>query len=326
EPGAGDPGRGAPRSGDPRRTDGRRTPGGITPPRGVAAARTADTGRTSPPRGADPLAGGPQPSEDPLSSGSFPNGAIPRGPSPKNPLATGPVNGDPLDATRVTGPFESRPGGYAPARGSGPVTSSGPYGRNTPGPAAGPADPRTGRTGDFPAGQSWPAQPAYPASGSYDILDGPEPPASGSNETWRAADYQMPARREGYATDPAYPASASSYEVRPGWATIDDGDATISAPTPSHGSPATPSRHPGGYEPPETRSSGGDPGYGGPADTTAPGTTSGSWPRPPQNNGGSWPSYSELYGNGGSGVDEPSRASRGGHHRVGDPEYPDYYR
>jgi hypothetical protein len=351
----GDPGRGAPRPAEPRRSDGRRAPVGTTPPRGMAAAR-ADAGHTGPratpgrvpadPQG-DPLTS-TQPGValpvDPLSSGSFPSGSVNRGLSPKNPLATGPVGGDPLG----TGPLETRPAAYdtpGGARGNGPIPrtapgnagNSGSYGRDPrggPAPATGRGtggDPRGGRTDEFPARQSWPAQPAYPATGSYDILDGPEPAASGSNETWRASDYQMPsydggggyAAREGHPAESAYPLSASSYEVRPGWATIDDGDTTISAPTPSLGVPATPSRRPG-YEAPRTP--GGDPGR--PADTTAPGTGSGSWPAPPQNAGGSWPSYSEQYGTNGSGADEPPQAtrSRGGHHRVGDPEYPDYYR
>ncbi|MEO3814589.1 hypothetical protein ABGB17_36805 [Sphaerisporangium sp. B11E5] len=336
--GEGDSGRGASRSGESRRSDGRRAPGGTTPPRGVTAARAADAGhpgRTAPARGqADPPAAGTQP-EDPLSSGSFPTGAVHRGPSPKNPLATGPVGGDPLDVTRVTGPFESRPAANAYERVTGPFAASGQtgsYGRDPlSGPAPVSADPVTGRTGDLPSRQSWPAQPAYPATGLYDILDGPEPAASGSNETWRAADYQMPSpeggsypARETYPGETSYPASASSYEVRPGWATIDDGDATISAPTPSLGQPSSaPPRRGPAYEEPRP-----DQGYGQQAGDTAPGTSSGSWPRPPQNTGGSWPSYSELYGNGGPAAEEPSRAtrSRGGHHRVGDPEYPDYYR
>ncbi|WP_344056797.1 hypothetical protein, partial [Sphaerisporangium rubeum] len=287
-----------------------RTPAGATPPRGVAAARAADTGRTALGRGqADPQGTRPAtPQEDPLSSGSFPSGAVNRGISPKNPLATGPVSGDPLDVTRVTGPFAASPGQNGSHR-----------------PQDGPAGPRRGRGGEPPSRQSWPAQPAYPAAGSYDILDGPEPAASGSNETWRAADYQMPSHdggaypaRDAYPGETTYPGPASSYEVRPGWATIDDADTTVSAPTPSLGMPSAPARR--GPETPEPRQ---DQSHGR-QQGAAPGTTSGSWPRPPHSP--DWPSYSELYGNG---ADEPSRAtpsSRGGHHRVGDPEYPDYYR
>ncbi|MDH2424313.1 hypothetical protein [Sphaerisporangium sp. TRM90804] len=309
---------GVPRSGDP-----------LAAPRGPASR--ADDPLSTAPRPATPSA------PDLLSSGPLPGGRAARGPVSQNPLSTGPLS--------TSGPAETnRPSSFDPVRpssgsfespraaGTGPSQGSGSYGRG-----GDPLAPASGGPGE----QSWPARPAYPAAGTYDILDGPGASPSGSNETWKSSDYQLPAygaRPDGY-TAPAAPAapSAPSYEVSAGWATIDDGD-SVTGPTPSPGLPAGPPRGASGYEPPAQRdrsgtgrgAAGSDQGYGPePGRPPAAEGEPGQWPQPPQNAGGSWPSYAELYGQTGSTAADPrgeTSRSRGGHRRSAEPDYPDYYR
>ncbi|GAA3797115.1 hypothetical protein GCM10022226_15620 [Sphaerisporangium flaviroseum] len=383
DPGRTAPGRGA----DPRRTDARRGTAGRAEPGRTGAGRpdaagsavTGPAGRPATGRStADPLSGGPLTTgplpggphptgslgHDPLSSGPLSNGAASRGP-----LFTGPGSGDPRSGNSpATGPTEAARGGafdagrsstgsYEAPRATGGARGTGSL------PTPGSYDPlgTTPATGDSPAGQSWPAQPAYPATGSYDILDGPATPAAGSSkETWKASDYQLPsydgyATRDTYTPETSYTAapptpvtpSAPSYEVRPGWATIDDSD-SANGPTPAGGLPMGPSRAGSAYDTNAGRDlpqapgvddspSGSALGYGAyEADRySAPDTSSAPWPQQPRpNTGGSWPSYGELYGSGTGGAVTPdpsptqsSQASpRGGHRRPADTDYPDYYR
>ncbi|WP_279339622.1 hypothetical protein [Sphaerisporangium perillae] len=333
---------------------------------------------------ANPLAGRPRPngaaSGDPLATGpaSRTGGPGSAGSRPAGPASAGPRPSGPLDAQRtVTGPFDagrSSTGSFeAPrttgsyetprstgsyetpgaSRATGPFSTSGSYG-----PAGDALNGAQGATGDFPAAQppapqspaaqSWPARPAYPATGSYDILDEPTPPSSSSNETWKASDYQLPSY-EGYtAATPSAPAP-SSYEVRPGWAVIDDSD-TVNGPTHPAGLPADTSRGTAGYDSRGGAGPRGDDalsapgqgqgqgqGYGGYESGRFPASdpTSSSWAQPRQNTGGSWPSYGELYGTAANGDDVPDESatqssqaspSRGGHRRPTDTDYPDYYR
>ncbi|MEU9884385.1 hypothetical protein [Sphaerisporangium sp. NPDC051011] len=349
------------RTPDSRRTDSRRTGSGRAAEPGRSGSSRPESGR---PAAGRPDAGNPL-TTGPMSSGQFGAGAL-----GNDPLTSGPLPGSPASggsgsrrqpsgsssdgARRRSGTGGS--GGFDPGR-----SSTGSY--DTPRPAsadpAGPfpaspsysgqADPLSTGTA-APAGGSWPSQPAYQATGSYDILDGPATPAAGipaapsssSNEKWSTADYQLPsydgyaARGETYTPDPAYPAAtpsaptAPSYEVRPGWATIDDSD-TATGPAPSRAASAyeTPAARdlPGGGRGDE-RPSGGQ-GYGGygAGSSTGSAAVSSSWAPPRENTGGSWPSYGELYGNG---EEQPTQSkaspSQGGHHRPADTDYPDYYR
>jgi hypothetical protein len=365
----------------PGRSDAVRADSGSTVTGPFAAGRPATGPLPAGLSSADPLSGGPLTTgplaggpfttgsiaNDPLSSGALSNGSVSRGPSAGGPLSTGPASGGfrspgsaeaphtrgSFDAGRSsTGSFDagrSSTGSYETPRATGGSPGSGSF------PASGAYDPL-----GAPPGGSWPAQPAYPATGSYDILDEPASPSGSSNETWKAADYQLPAyegygAREGYTPETSYTPpqaapsapSAPSYEVRPGWATIDDSDGA-SAATPPGGLPAGPPRGTSGYETPAGRGvpspQGGDDtmpgsgaGFGGgyePDRYPAAGSPSGSWPQQRQNSGGSWPSYGELYGsaaNGVAGADQPTQSSqaspsRGGHRRPADSDYPDYYR
>ncbi|GII83566.1 hypothetical protein Ssi03_15560 [Sphaerisporangium siamense] len=359
-----EPGRSAPARPEVSRADSGRTPapGRSNAPRPDAApSDRADSGRTATgplgtgrqgrsdaPRPADPLS---DPlSGNPLTTGPMPGGAFPAGSIAGDPLSSGPL---PSGATRPRSGEDSRrrpqddagrsPAQETPRTGSeqtGPFASSPSYGR-TPDPLG------TGAPGA--AAGSWPAQPAYPATGSYDILDGPATPPAGTpaapSSDRKSADYQLPghdryAARESYPSEPAYPAgpSAQSYEVRPGWATIDDSDAvTGSTPAPrrdtsaydatvAHELPrrddAPPSGSGQGY-------GGYGPGYPTGSAATPSSPVSSSWSQPRQNTGGSWPSYGELYGNGGPGEDpaqQKGSPSRGGHRRPAETDYPDYYR
>ncbi|MEU7000601.1 hypothetical protein [Nonomuraea sp. NPDC046570] len=163
-----------------------------------------------------------------------------------------------------------------------------------------------------PLESTWQAQPpaapatasgSWPASPSPDILDDPGP-STGSS--WPA--FEAPVR------EPAYPAS---YEVRSGWAAIDDSDA-LTGPTPASSTPTAPTRAVPAYDdllsaPSEAYS------YGPPATPAAPA----AWPEPPAANA-SWPSYGEMYGTPEAGA---QNGQRGGHHRpTPEQEYPDYYR
>ncbi|MFC4536423.1 hypothetical protein [Sphaerisporangium dianthi] len=276
-------------------------------------------------RQAGPASSGPRPA-GPLEGSRAPRGAFDAGRSSTGSHETPPAAGGP----RGTGSFPGGSFGAAGSAGSGSANS--PTGEF---PASPPAAAQS------PAAQSWPARPAYPATGSYDILDEPTPPSGSSNETWKASDYQLPAY-DGYAPAPSAPGT-SSYEVRPGWAVIDDSD-TVNGPTPPAGMPAGSARGPQGYDAQAARPSrsedtlpgagGQGQGYGGGGHEPdrASGATSSSWAPPRQNTGGSWPSYGELYGNGVNNPDDPTvqssnaTPSRGGHRRPADTDYPDYYR
>nr|WP_218007995.1 hypothetical protein [Herbidospora sakaeratensis] len=199
-----------------------------------------------------------------------------------------------------TGPFPSRPaydGGYDTGYTSGnfPVPAAPqpePIPPAYPEPAGWPAPPAGGTYQPPAAAPSW-------GSTSGDVFDDPEPPRQGSGSTWstgEAAGYQMPAAQPSYNdfSTGAYqtgnlPTPApGSYEVSAGWATIDDSDSVAGSY---------------GYD---------QQGY--------PGAVP---PAPPQNNGGSWPSYDELYG------EQTTRSGGGrrGTHRNGpETDQPDYYR
>ncbi|WP_262843429.1 hypothetical protein [Sphaerisporangium corydalis] len=318
---------------------------------------------------ADPLSGGPM-TTGPLPGGPLAGGGLSRGSFAADPLSSGPLSGGAASPGQSRNPAgASRPGGLSggPRPPEAPRPSGGgafDAGRSSTGsyetPRAG--DPRGGSfpaaptydpigsgaanaaTGEFPSAGSWPSQPAYQATGSYDILDGPAvPAASASNETWKSADYQLPtyepgyAPREGYTPEPPYtPApSAPSYEVRPGWATIDDSDGA----TPPSGRAVSAFEPNGGRDlppPPGSDDSlpGAGQGFGYEADRYSASGPASSWPQPRQSAGGSWPSYGELYGNsanGGLGADQSTQSSqaspsRGGHRRPAETDYPDYYR
>ncbi|WP_459803330.1 DNA polymerase III subunit gamma/tau domain-containing protein [Herbidospora sp. RD11066] len=232
--------------------------------------------------------------------------------------ATGPftppgASTDPFAAGPSTGMFETRPGAYdQPPTGpfpSRPGYDTG-YGSGSfPAPQPEPIPPA------YPEPTGWPVQPApsYPQppagstppawGGSGDVFDDPQP-LQGSNATWAAGDaagYQMPAPPPSYndfstgayqtGNIPATPAPGS-YEVSAGWATIDDSDSVAGAY---------------GYD---------QQGY--PGGAVPPGQ-----PAPPQNTGGSWPSYDELY------PEQTTRSGggrRGTHRNNPETDQPDYYR
>jgi len=162
-----------------------------------------------------------------------------------------------------------------------------------------------------------------------DVLDDDPPPSSSSRETWSTAGYQT-SFTDGYGSSrPSTPtgpvgSAGSSYEVSPGWATIDDSD-TVTGPTRASGTPTGPSAavsRPDGT-PSDDVLSGGYYGIdrgGSPAAPVA-------WPE--RDGQGSWPSYKELYGDAESDDTEKTiQTPRGrrGSHRTPDAEYPDYYR
>ncbi|GLX94406.1 hypothetical protein [Herbidospora sp. NBRC 101105] len=229
-------------------------------------------------------------------------------PEPSGP-ATGPFSSGPSTGMfdrpgsydqPPTGPFPSRPaydGGYDTGYTSGnfPVPAAPqpePIPPAYPEPTGWPAPPAGGAGYQPPA-----ATPASWAGTSGDVFDDPEPPRPGSGSTWstgEAAGYQMPAPSYNDFSTGAYqtgnlPTPApGSYEVSAGWATIDDSDSVAGSY---------------GYD---------QQGY--------PGAVP---PAPPQNNGGSWPSYDELYG------EQTTRSGggrRGTHRGAPETDQPDYYR
>jgi hypothetical protein len=136
---------------------------------------------------------------------------------------------------------------------------------------------------------------------------------------------------------PAGSYSGSSYEVSPGWATIDDGDpvAAPASPAPAPAAtpaPATPFAAPTPTGPGDDVLSGGYYGAyeterGSAASTITPATPAAPTAWPEQDSGASWPSYGEMYGDtAGSTTTERTGGGRRGSHRTPDPEYPDYYR
>ncbi|WP_061291873.1 hypothetical protein [Herbidospora cretacea] len=226
--------------------------------------------------------------------------------------ATGPfpppgASTDPFSTGPSTGMFETRPGAFdQPATGpfpSRPGYDTGYTSGNFPVPPAAQPEPIPPA---YPEPSGWAVQPAPnypqppaaapPAWGGGDVFDDPQP-VQGSGSTWaagEAAGYQMPAppppsyndfSTGAYQTGNLPTPPPGSYEVSAGWATIDDSDSVAGAY---------------GYD---------QQGYPNPA--------------PPQNTGGSWPSYDELY------PEQTTRSGVGrrGTHR-GNPEtdQPDYYR
>ncbi|GII76393.1 hypothetical protein Sru01_13750 [Sphaerisporangium rufum] len=284
EPGRPAPGRGS----DTRRGEGRRAGRGADTVPGAARPEgaRADAGRGVTGRPSGPIA-------DPLNTGPVPGPAGRAGAPPARGSGRRPAGTGPAEAPRTTGPLDSgRPhdASRPASRATGPARAAAAGGHRDV-PDGGPP------TGDFPTRPGYPA--SYQATGSYDILDEPPGPAQNTGP-WPTSGYQLPTYGEPVARpdDPSYPApSATSYEVTPGWATIDDGDAApATGPSPA-GQAGYPEREP------------------------APG----SWPAPRERTTGGWPTYSELYGNG-VGSDQAPTPSRGGHHRSADPDYPDSYR
>ncbi|MEV2267369.1 hypothetical protein [Nonomuraea africana] len=216
---------------------------------------------------------------------------------------------------QASGSFPAVSGESFPAVGSGsfPVVPSGPiHGAPTsdPFPAYGAAaEPDT----------TWQSQPAAPGTSSgswaaaahHDVLDGPAPVTS----SWPA--FEQPHR------EPAPASYPNSYEVRAGWAVSDD-DA-LTGPTPATTTPTAPGRavtpyddvlSAGQYSPAPSYEPQPQAPYAAPA-------TPAAWPEPPAASG-SWPSYSEMYGEPEAEPAEPSR--RGSRHRAPDQDFPDYYR
>ncbi|GLW07765.1 hypothetical protein Misp01_28950 [Microtetraspora sp. NBRC 13810] len=270
---------------------------------------------------ANPLAGGPMPAT--TSSGAMP--AVPSSTGvPSAPLPTGgPVSTGPRGAEPVAPVTSLSSGQFAApqAPGTGPFTP----------PAYSAADPLN--TSE-PQGYAW--------QGTADILDDPGAPASAaSSGAWPAqpSPYQPPAPAAPVTPAATYDASytaQSSYEVRSGWATIDDSD-TVTGPTPAASTPTAPGKVVSAYDyPPPAGNdvlSGEAPGYSyDPARQPAPAPAApGAWPeQQPAAGNGSWPTYGELYGTTAEAPrpvpDGSPSGGRGGHHRAPDPDYPDYYR
>ncbi|KAA9380715.1 hypothetical protein F5972_06285 [Microbispora cellulosiformans] len=222
-----------------------------------------------------------------------------------------PARADAYDPSQAsTGPFPAARPSYSP-------TQEPAAGTPVPGNQGSATDP------GWPVAGSYPPVPAAsaPAPGwaaARDVLDDPEP-SHGSSSWPNAETYQTPSY-DGYQADhtgqPSYPAASPdapqatpSYEVNPGWASIDASDSVPGA-TPGSASPYESA----GYDAPSGQSQYGydqQQGYGG---------TQSSWPE--QNMGGSWPSYDELYGD----ASTSAGGRRRGSHRDPDTDYPDYYR
>ncbi|MFF0578936.1 hypothetical protein ACFY19_23795 [Streptosporangium saharense] len=251
------------------------------------------------------------------------------GPLPGAPARPDPLN-EPLGAPRPRGAAPSGPSG----RGSGRDTGAGPLPPPMP-----PMGPTT--SGGFPASPppSRGATPnAAPSPTPYGTGGVPEPSAPVGDNPWARATSPTsggwaaanspdilddPAPSYGSYQNPVYETpAANSYEVSPGWATIDD-DA-LTGPTPAISTPTAPSRAVGSYDD-QPRTAGrpsGDP-------VPSPAAWQEPVPAPGGGTGTVWPSYGELYGTGPevATTPEPGRTSpRGSRHRAQEPDYPDYYR
>ncbi|RBQ19665.1 hypothetical protein DP939_13090 [Spongiactinospora rosea] len=324
-------------------------------------AGTPDLVGTGPARGgrpdplADPLAAphGQRPGgrPDPL-TGPLPADVTQRMPLPKPDPLSDPLAADPLSTGRrgrpaaasgrtrenaprpetdasptidplSTGGHPLSPGHLAAGRiAEGDPLSTGPFsGRSA-----------SATSGQFPAADASRQEDrhSYSWSGTADILDDPPAasapavPASASG-SWPAPPVQsFPAvtSASGQQGGESYP--TNSYEVRAGWAMIDESD-TVTGPSRAMSTPTGPSRTvpAGGYDSPadDVLSGGGGP-YAAPVPDRYP-------PAQPSPQSGNWPSYSELYGqpeaeavSDGSG----RTGGRSGNHRAPETDYPDYYR
>ncbi|MDF5758085.1 BTAD domain-containing putative transcriptional regulator, partial [Spongiactinospora sp. TRM90649] len=258
----------------------------------------------------------PDPLTDPLSADPLSTGRRSR-PTPRShEPASDPLAGDPLSTGHLS------TGHLAAGRISGDPLSTGPI----------PGRPANAPSGRFPAGDPQPTPAAsrqeqpqsYAWSGTADILDDPAP-ATGP---WPAPPAQavqsFPAVGQGGGRPGGESYGGSSYEVRAGWAMIDESD-TVTGPSPAMSTPTGPSKivSPTGY------------GYGSPGEDLLSGHTE-RRPSPAPGEPGApgsnstWPTYSELYGQPEAGASSDagrgSAAGRSGNHRAPDPDYPDYYR
>ncbi|TLP63680.1 hypothetical protein [Microbispora triticiradicis] len=221
-----------------------------------------------------------------------------------------PARADAYDPSQAsTGPFPAARPSYSPT----PEPPAGAPGNPALGNLGGATDPGWPVTGSYPPAPAASAPaPGSNWAGARDVLDDPEP-SHGSSSWPNAETYQTPAY-DGYQADHSSssvpPPVTPSYEVNPGWASIDASD-SVTGTTPGSASPYESA----GYDAPSGQSQYGydqqQQGYGG---------TQPSWPE--QNMGGSWPSYDELYGD----ASTSTGGRRRGSHRDPDTDYPDYYR
>ncbi|GAA4219315.1 hypothetical protein FHR32_000359 [Streptosporangium album] len=305
------------------------------------------------PSGLDGLVGPVQPNPAPTSAalaeqrtvtfaaptpGAFGESRTPRSSSRRSSRNSGPGNGspsrpdplnDPLGGSYPRSTGSAASSGSMPAlggsagsdHGTGPLAPMPPMGPTTSGgfPAPGPdlLGAPYGATPEPPVSDNpWaqataPGSGGWPATNAADILDDPAP----SYNSYQTPVYDAP--------------PAASYEVRPGWATIDDD--TLTGPTSAISTPTGPSRSVSSHE---DRAAEARPGgrYGYDPQQRSTPATSGAWPEPTSGSGDgantSWPSYGDLYGTtpavtpDGQGHGD----SRGNHHRAQEPDYPDYYR
>ncbi|SDH31121.1 hypothetical protein SAMN05421505_1148 [Sinosporangium album] len=298
--------------------------------------------------------GAETPAGDALATGGAPVGDVgPAGRGVGTPPAGQPGPHPPAPAVppaarrRATGGFPAPAAPSMPAAGAPAATPSG-----------APADPRGGAypsgapafggpdstDATWPRTGSYPPNPAHPgASDIFDDQSTPAQPVTAPHPVQPAAAPTHPpaapgrsavaaswpsARAYGTSREQTYP---KSYEVRSGWATIDD-DA-VTGPTPAASTTTGPARAVSPHEP-----------AGGPARPADPPRAGGP---APQAGTDSWPSFGDMYGPGsgsgtgtgtgssGTGTAADGSASPGepgrrrgsrGSHRAPDPDYPDYYR
>ncbi|WP_326824208.1 hypothetical protein [Streptosporangium sp. NBC_01756] len=250
------------------------------------SSRNSGSGGGSPSR--------PDPLNDPL-GGSYPRGTGSATSSGSMPALGGHPGPDPLAPMPPMGPTTS--GGFPAAPGSDLLGA--PY----------DATPEQPPVSANPWAQATaPGSGGWPAANTADILDDPGP----SYNSYQSPVYDAP--------------PATSYEVRPGWATIDD-DA-LTGPTPAISTPTGPSRSVSSYE---DRTAEGRPGGGygyDPHQRSTPATPA-VWPEPASGAGDgantNWPSYGDLYGTAPT-PDGQGHSDSRGNHRTQEPDYPDYYR
>ncbi|MGV9599650.1 hypothetical protein ACWDR1_23595 [Streptosporangium sandarakinum] len=227
-------------------------------------------------------------------------------------------------------PGDQLAGPLPPMRPMGPTTSGG-FPATSPNPLAAPAgpapDPLAESYGSAPAprprtapaqGSSAPAATGTPG----DISDNPwaraTSPASGGWSAMNTADI-LDDPAPGYSSyqSPVYGApTAGSYEVSPGWATIDD-DA-LTGPTPALSTPTAPSRSvsPGDRAADPRQGSGqATGGYGYDSVRPASPESPAAWPEPAPGAPGAAPE-----GQGRTGSRRSRRAA------AQQPDHPDYYR
>jgi len=334
----------------------RRAPAGpFQEGRGGATSAPLDTGRRgssdASPTTTGPLAGsasGSRSSESPAATGPFP-GTRPPGsvtPGAPDPLAVpgAPEVGMPEPRRSPSEPFPAMPPASATPAGLMADPPAATTGRRTPTPTGpAPSSAALPETGVFSMPPIAPAASAAPAAtpaattpsaqpgwtGIRDILDDDPPPAASSRETWSAASaagYQTSFSDGPGSSRPTPPvgsvgSAGSSYEVSPGWATIDEADTTGPSPASATATgPAPAVSRPDGPGGDDVLSGGyyGIEGGGSPSAPVA-------WPE--RDGQGNWPSYKELYGDTESpGPEKTTRGRHGGRRRASDPDFPDYYR